>query len=557
MRRGLLVLAVIGAALLLIATTVAHDPGVTASQAAVSSPTAPPPPPPPGSQASLSAGQPNVIVITVDDMREDELAYMPRTRALLADQGVTFENSFSPYPLCCPARSSFLTGQYTHNHQVWSHEEPWGFKALKDKETLPVWLQARGYDTVFLGKYLNGYGAQPAPDGSAPDSKTYIPPGWTDWRGAIDGGLGADHPKDGGTYRFFNTTLNDNGEFYLEPGRYQSEVFGDLTTGIVADNAGDDRPFFLWANYVAPHHGNPGEPDDPKPITRDDGKKTNYVTTARPARVKGMFDSVITRAPGADGEADVSDKPFFIRDLPPLNQAELDGLVEVTRQRAEAVAVVDEQIGKTVAALEASGELDKTLILFTSDNGYFLGEHRIRQGKVLPYEPSLAVPLLARGPGIPAGQVRTDPYTSIDFAPTILQAAGARPHGKPLDGVSLLDVARHGDRGWHRPVLTETGPRGVVEDLDESGPSLEPEDPGPNALRFSQGIRTSRYLYVEHASDEVELYDMSVDPGQLTNVAGRPPYAADQEKLAKVLDRMRSCTGPACSAPLPKELRGS
>jgi len=134
-----------------------------------------------------------------------------------------------------------------------------------------------------------------------------------------------------------------------------------------------------------------------------------------------------------------------VRELPPLNQAELDGLLEVTRQRAEALAVVDEQVEKTINALEASGELDQTLVLFTSDNGYFLGEHRIRQGKVLPYEPALAVPLLARGPGIPAGQVRRDPFTSMDFAPTILQAAATRVRW-PLNGQSLLDVARRGDR---------------------------------------------------------------------------------------------------------------
>ena len=506
-------------------------------------------------QASPSAGQPNVVVITLDDMREDELAYMPRTRALLADQGVTFENSFAPYPLCCPARASFLTGLYTHNHEVWSHQEPWGFQALRDRQTLPVWLQQAGYDTVFLGKYLNGYGAQPAPDGSAPDSKTYVPPGWTDWRGAIDGGLGAGHPQDGGTYRFFNTTLNANGEsFYLEPGRYQSEVFGDLSARIVAERSGDDRPFFLWANYVAPHHGNPSEPDDPKPITRDDDKLTKYVTTARPGRVKGMFDAVITEAPGAAGEDDVSDKPFFVRELPPLNQAELDGLLEVTRQRAEALAVVDEQVEKTIAALAATGELDRTIVIFTSDNGYFLGEHRIRQGKILPYEPALGVPLLVRGPGIPAGEVRTDPYTSIDFAPTILEAAGAAVDW-PLNGKSLLDVARYGDRGWRRAVLTESGPRGTVADLDESGPKLEARDPGPDALRFSQGIRTARYLYVEHASDEVELYDMRTDPGQLTNVAGETEYAEDEAALARVLDKMRDCRGGACSAPMPKSLQ--
>ena len=540
MCRVLLTLAVLGTTLLTLGTAGATDVGAASSGEGVT--------------ASLAAGQPNVVVITLDDMREDDLRFMPRTQALIGAQGVAFENAFAPYPLCCPSRSSFVTGLYTHNHGVWSHQEPWGFKALQDQQTLPVWLRNAGYDTVFLGKYLNGYGTQPAPDGSAPDSKTYVPPGWTDWRGAIDGGLGAGHPQDGGTYRFFNTTLNDDGQFYLEPGRYQSEVFGDLTAGIVAEQAGDDRPFFLWANYVAPHHGNPGEPDDPKPITRDDGKKTRFVTTARPARVKGMFDALVTEAPGAEGEEDVSDKPFFVRELPPLNAAELAGLLEVTRQRAESLAVVDEQVEKTVDALAATGELEDTLIIFTSDNGYFLGEHRIRQGKVLPYEPALAVPLLIRGPGIPAGEVRTDPFTTVDVAPTVLSAADTTVDW-PLNGKDLLGVARSGDEGWRRAVLTETGPRGVVAELDESGPDLKPRDPGPDAKRFSQGIRTARYLYVEHASGEVELYDMTVDPDQLDSVAGDPAYAEDQAALARVLDKMRNCRGGACSAPMPRSLR--
>jgi arylsulfatase A-like enzyme len=322
----------------------------------------------------------------------------------------------------------------------------------------------------------------------------------------------------------------------------------------VADNAGDDHPFFLWANYVAPHHGNPGEPDDPKPIRRDDGATTRFQTTARPSEVRGRFDSVLTEAPGAAGEADVSDKPFFIRDLPPLNDAEKAGLLETARQRAEALSVVDDAVAGTIAALEASGELDRTIVAFTSDNGYFLGEHRIRQGKILPYEPALAVPLLVRGPGIPAGEVRTDPFTTIDFAPTILAAAGTAVD-LPLNGRNLLDVARSGDRGWDRAVLTETGPRGTVEELDESGPKLHPHDPGPTAKRFSQGVRTRSFLYVEHASGEVELYDMRTDPGQLTNLAGQAAYAPDQEALARTLDRLRNCRGGACQAPLPPRLR--
>ncbi|MFC7497004.1 MULTISPECIES: sulfatase [unclassified Nocardioides] len=498
--------------------------------------------------------RPNILVVTVDDMREDELAYMPQTRALLGDEGVQFVNSFSPYPLCCPARSSFLTGLYTHNHRVWSHEEPWGFKVLRDDETLPVWLQRAGYRTHFLGKYLNGYGAQPAPDGSSDNSRTYIPPGWSDWRGAIDGGLGAGHPKDGGTYRFFNTTLNDNGEFYLEPGVYQTDVFGGLTEDIITEEAGDARPFFAWVNYVAPHHGNPREPDDPGPITRDDGKVTQFSTTARPASVRGRFDDVLTKAPGAAGEDDVSDKPVFIRDLPPLNAAEQAGLLETARQRAEAISLVDDEVARTVAALKRTGQLENTILAFTSDNGYFLGEHRIRQGKILPYDPALRVPLLIRGPGIPAGEVRHDPFTSIDFAPTILAAAETSVDW-PLNGANLLPVARGGDTGWKRAVLTETGPRGTIATLDESGPQLHPRDPGPTALRYSQGVRTKRYLYVEHASGDVELYDLHHDPNQLDNVAGDEPYAEDQAALATTLDQLRNCRGGACRAPIPKQLQ--
>ena len=180
------------------------------------------------------------------------------------------------------------------------------------------------------------------------------------------------------------------------------------------------------------------------------------------------------------------------------------------------------------------------------------GEHRRRQGKILPYDPSLRVPLVVRGPGIPAGETRTDPFLMIDFVPTILDAAGVRIP-RSLDGVSMLDVARNGDRGWRRPVMTETGPR----DLSEGG-RLEPfpmeRRNGPSSLQFSQGVRTGRYLYIEHASREKELYDMQLDPQQTVNVVDRPDYRRLRRTLARVLDRLRTCQGAECSAPLPRRL---
>jgi arylsulfatase A-like enzyme len=191
--------------------------------------------------------------------------------------------------------------------------------------------------------------------------------------------------------------------------------------------------------------------------------------------------------------------------------------------------------------------------VFTSDNGYFLGEHRMRQGTILPYEPSLRVPLLMRGPGIPHGVERTDPFLMPDFAPTLLEAAGGRAPAY-VDGASMLDVAKHGDRGWTRGILTETGPRSVFDDAEESDNFLV--EGGKNfVLRFSIGVRTGRYLYVEHASHERELYDLRTDPQQFDNVVDEPRMARVVRLLARELDLLRDCVGAACRVPLPPALQ--
>jgi arylsulfatase A-like enzyme len=494
--------------------------------------------------------QPNIVVIMADDMRDDELRFMPKTRRLIGDQGVRFANAFSPHPLCCPARASFLTGQYTHNHKVWSNAEPWGFSALDDSATLPVWLNRAGYNTLMLGKYLNGYGSGKTPDGSSP--LTYLPPGWTDWRGAVSGPEDWDDPEAGGTYRYYDTTLNDNGTLRGSPGRYQTRLFGDESEDMIAEAASSPRPFFLWASYVAPHSGTPREVDDPKPVQRTDGVTESYVTPARPRDVRGLFDTVIRQAPGHEGEADARDKPFFVRDLPQPTRSEQDALLAVALQRAESLSVLDAEVERTVDRLEQAGELDDTIVVFASDNGFFLGEHRMRRGKTLAYEPSLRVPMLMRGPGIPAGEIRTDPFLTTDFAPTFLEASGARPQPS-VDGMSMLDVARSGDRGWSRGVLTETGPRRVGNGIAESDNWLV-HGKGPSPLRFSQGVRTARYLYVEHRSHEKELYDLRNDPGQLTNIVDRPGESRVVRRLARVLDSLRNCSGAGCREPLPSAL---
>jgi arylsulfatase A-like enzyme len=495
--------------------------------------------------------RPNIVVIMTDDARNDDLQYMPHVRHLIEDQGVRFTNTFSPQPLCCPARASFLTGEYSHNHHVWSHVFPFGFRALRDKSTVPVWLNDVGYDTIFLGKYLNGYGIQTLRNGQP--SLRYVPPGWTNWMGSVDGGIAAGTGLDGGTYRYFDTTLNDNGRLEAHQGAYQTDLFAHISEDVFRQEALSPHPFFYWASFVAPHYGSPAESDDPKPIRRTDGKLQTFETPARPKSVWSRFDNTITHAPGYRGEKNVSDKPFFIRDLPPESAKEQFADTEVARQRAQSLWLVDRQVAKMMRVLKETGQLDNTYVLFTSDNGYFLGEHRMRQGKILPYEPSLRVPLLIRGPGIPKGQTRSDPFMTPDFAPTFLQMAGARPEAQD-DGISLLGVAEHGDVGWTRGILTETGPRDVSGDVGESDNFLQLKH-GPSPLRFSQGVRTGDYLYVEHASHEKELYDLRTDEREVHNLVYLPKERRVVRALAKMLDELRNCKGVGCSIPLPKFLQ--
>lgn len=500
--------------------------------------------------------RPNVLMIMVDDMRTDELQWMPNVQKLIGKQGVTFTNGFAGYPLCCPARASVLTGLYPHNHGVWSHEPPWGFSSLQDQDTAPVWLQRAGYHTTYLGKYLNGYGNDPEPGKDTGTSTEYVPPGWDLWRGSIDGGLEPGHPDNGGTYRYFDTTLNDNGNGYvaLSP-EYQTFAYARLTRDQLAENAEEGKPFFSYVSFTAPHHGIPHESDDPEDLT----------TPARPRRIRGAYDELITKAPGADWkDPDRSDKPRSMRNRVPTDDLKAQ-MLELTRQRAEALYLVDESVKKIIGALRDNGQLDNTLVVFTSDNGYFLGEQGKPQGKVLPYEPSLRVPVVIRGPGIPKGEIRTDPFLSVDFAPTFADLADARANPK-VDGLSLVDVARLGDDStgptWSRVVLTETGPtRAAQEELEAQQPV------GARQTHMMRGkitgIRTGRYLYTEwqpepgarHTGIRVELYDVLADPEQYVNLAVDGKHEALLREFHEVLVRARTCVAAECREPLPENLR--
>ena len=399
-----------------------------------------------------------------------------------------------------------LTGQYAHNHGVLSSWPPWGgFARLRSSETLAVWLQRAGYATALVGKYLNGYGRH---------NRREVPAGWTEWHGILGGS----------TYQYYGYTINAGGllrTYGYAPADYQTDVLTARAEAVVRRRAPDPAPFFLWLAYVAPHAGQPHDPFDPP-----------FAKTAVPApRHRGAFAGLPLPRPPSFDEADVSDKPRAIRARPRFGATGVATVRAAWQQRRAALLAVDEGVARVVAALRNARELDRTLVIFTSDNGYLSGEHRATEGKVLAYEPSIRVPLLMRGPGVPRGDTRRQLVWNGDVAPTILEAAGARSPWRP-DGESLWRFVRRPQLHSRRAVLLE-------------GPPLKASRGRP---RFT-GVRTEAHVYLEHSTGERELYDLRRDPDELRNLAGRPGAVRTQRALARRLARLRTCKGRSCRSP--------
>jgi arylsulfatase A-like enzyme len=443
-----------------------------------------------------TAPRPNIVVVMSDDQTVESMRVMANVQQLLARQGATFANNFVSYSLCCPSRSTFLSGQYAHNHGVMGNAPPdGGYEKWRPTEgnSLPVWLQRAGYHTLHIGKYLNGYGRQ---------DPTHVPSGWSEWYGSVD-------PS---TYQYYNYTLNENGrlvKYGASPQEYQADVYTGKAVDAVKRLAPKSQPFFLSVAYLAPHSGGPHEPDDP----------ANQATPVPAPRHHDRFAGEPLPMPPSFNEADVSDKPAAIRRRPLLRPARIAGITENYRQRLESILAVDEGVAAIVRALQERGELANTLLVYTSDNGFFHGEHRIPAGKVQLYEPSVRVPLVLRGPGVPRGVRMTQRSINVDLAATIVDAANARA-GRTLDGLSLLPVLRHRNRSLGRDVLLET--------------------PGYSA------IHTPRYVYAEYRTGERELYDLKTDPDELASQHDNPAYARIRSDLARRLLRLEACKGATC-----------
>jgi N-acetylglucosamine-6-sulfatase len=433
--------------------------------------------------------RPNVVMILTDDMRADDLKYMPLTQRLLVEEGTSFENAFVPFSLCCPSRVSILRGQYTHNHEVWDNGPPQGgFPKFNssglEKSTVATWLGEEGYRTVYIGKYLNNY-----PDGK---KTSFVPPGWDDWYGRIG-------PN---SSQFYDYNLNENGRtvhYGNRPNDYYTDVLSDKATAYVGRESGE-RPFFMHLAVGAPH-------GPATPAERHEGMFSGRDAPRLPSFNEAAFGDKI----GRPGRADL------------LSSRELSNTDETFRDRLRSLQAVDEMVQNLVAKLRAEGELDDTYIVFTSDNGMMMGEHRLTLQKQTPYEEAIRIPLVVRGPGVPADREREEMVLNIDFAPTFAEWADAKAPGF-VDGRSLVPLLGRGEpEVWRKAFLLEH--------------TLGDE-------RY-YGVRTATRKFVDVPDAAAELYELSDDPYELRNVFP----AADRDLtqgLRERMERLKACSGREC-----------
>ena len=502
-------------------------------------------------------GRPNILVVMTDDMAATDLALMPKTRRLLVDKGTKFADAIDSFPLCCPARASFITGQYAHNHRVGGNFYPYGWYGMKHRgNTLPQWLREAGYRTGLVGKWLNGYGAL--------DGKGEVPKGFDIWRGLLDVSA----------YDYHNFVMNRDGrlrswgdpefarklvEFAnievvpgvetaadvfaklaevfgpapydywgaTDPEDYSPDVTGRITERLVRAQRKSRKPFFLWWSVAAPHRedvattlmGRPGP--DPRPAPRYAERSAEFE---------------LPRPPSFN-EPDISDKSSNLHDAAPPMTAEQIAQLELDYQgRAGSLLAVDDHVAKLVRVLRRTGQLRNTMIVFLSDNGWMQGEHRVTGDKFLPYEESLRIPLVIRGPGVPRGRTVRGQVSNIDLAPTLLDAADAQA-GRRMDGVSLMPTIRDPGKRPDRALMIEA-----------LAPLFQADIPINAWDRPYTGVRTDRYTYVIWTeTGERELYDLRKDPYQLENVAGDSAFSSVEARLESRLEKLADCAGRACN----------
>ena len=442
-------------------------------------------------QTQTVSGRPNIVFVLTDDQHKNTLTAMPNVRDRLQAMGTTFDNAYVTQSLCCPSRASILRGQYPHNTGIEANGPPEGgaekFRnSGKESATIATRLRSSGYDTGIVGKYMNGYDA------------SWTPPGWSYTY------LRADPNTPGALVREDGVAKDTSGDPLSSVERAQERALAYLDRR--TDQAADG-PFalFFWT----------GQPHLPA---------GNYSP-----RYENLFqDAQVPRTPAFD-EADVSDKPQWIRNTPRLTDAEKNTLDNWRRNQMRSSKQVDDQIGNMLDLLRDRGELDNTYFVFTSDNSTHMGEHRWMKdtgAKNTPYEEAANVPYVVRGPGVPANQNSPELVTNNDFAPTFDAIANTNTPSF-TDGRSVLSA-------WKGGTLARTG---ILNERGSIG--------GLTKIPLYKAVMTKTRTYVEWGTGERELYGRVSDPHQLDNAYDpqNPPTALQEQ-----LDALKVCAGASCRA---------
>jgi len=429
-----------------------------------------------------SPDPPNLVLVLTDDLDVETTNELPRIFDLVAAQGMRFTRAYVSMPVCGPARASLLTGRFPHNHGVVDNHPPYGgFPAFRRHEdsTIATWLHAAGYRTSLVGKYINDYPMDVPPE--------YIPPGWDDWYGHLSAF------EDG---RFFNYWVNDNGivrRHASTPADYSADVETEHAVRFIRESVGRPEPLFLYLAPEAPHV--------PANYAARHGSEFRY--------------SVAPRVPSFN-ESDVRDKPAQVRRRPLLTDAEVDRLDRIQRWRLRSMRAVEDMVDAVIQALAETDRLENTYLIFTSDNGLLMGQHRLPHKKRVVYEESIRIPLMVRGPGVRG--TSDEPVMLMDLAPTLLELAGV-PIPEDVDGRSLVPLLRGQQVPWRADVLVE--------------------------INNTLALRTPDWLYAELATDELELYDMLADPYQLESLH-KDADPAFLEQLSERIQVLLACRGIIC-----------
>ena len=444
---------------------------------------------------------------------------MPTVQRQLVAKGMRFDNAMVSNSLCCPSRSSILTGDYSHLTKVYtnvySSTSPWGgYQAFRNtgdqRDTIAVWLQNAGYRTGLVGKYLNEY---PGGPGSTP-------PGWDYWTAFDNSTKNSD-----GAYYDYNIFKNIDGQEAEEP--HASDPT-DYSTDVLSSHAHDflttappEQPLFLYLAPFAPHG-----PATPAP--RDLNAFSHYKPTLPPSF----------------NESAIWDKPKYVSSAPLLTKFKAAQQVRRYRTELASLQAVDRMVAGVLNDLQQTGRLQNTLIVFMSDNGIAFGEHRWTY-KLTPYEESIRVPMVVRydaDPSLVSGSTSDALAANVDIAPTFADFAGVTPGptigSLPLEGASLRPVLESpggAPAGWRTSLL--------LEHLAYRGIKLDP----PTFC----GIRTRNRLYVAYGSGEQEYYNLTRDPYELQNKAGKPRVKASVSALRSQLDPMCQPRPPGYTFPVP------